>query len=91
MDADELRTLMMCHIQTTIAGAVLAGTLPSDRAIAALDMTPANFAALLALVRDSGADFCLALEQAGGGYAVALATAAYMTAAARQDEIRRSN
>ncbi len=91
MDADELRTLMMCNIQLTIAGAVLAGTLDSDRAIAALDMTPEHFAGLLALVKDSGADFCAAIEREGVNYAVAYATAAYVMAAAHQDEIRRAN
>jgi hypothetical protein len=91
VDADELRTLMMCHVQTCIAGSVLAGALESDRAIAALNMTPQAFAELLALVRESGRDFCTAIEQNGVHYAVALATAAYVGAVMRQDEIRRSN
>jgi hypothetical protein len=71
VDADELRALMMCHIQVCIAGAVLAGTLPSDRAIAALDVTPDRFASLLRLVKDSGADFCTAIERDGVHLAVA--------------------
>jgi hypothetical protein len=91
VDADELQVLMMCHVQTCIAGAVLAGTLPSDRAIAALDLTPQKLASLLALVRDSGADFCTAIERDGVHLAVAYATAAYVMAAAAQEETRRAN
>jgi hypothetical protein len=61
------------------------------RAIAALDLTPQKLASLLALVRDSGADFCTAIERDGVHLAVAYATAAYVMAAAAQEETRRAN
>ena len=91
MDADELRTLMMMHVQTTIAAAALAGTVDNDRAIAALNVSPEAFGELLAMVRNSGRDFCLAIEQGGIHYGVAMATAAYVGACIRQEQTRRAN
>jgi hypothetical protein len=91
MDADELRTLMMMHVQTVIAGAVLGGAIDNDRAIAALNVTPEQFAGLLQLVRASGRDFCEAIERGGIHYGVAMATAAYVGACIRQEETRRAN